>query len=643
MPPPAGSRPACLRCSDLHKRCEYAAADGPCGRCRRLGRKCEPSPAPIAVVRKIAKRGGGPPGTRTDAGPVGGAARVRVGVPPGVPAAWTAPSPSLLYARLAMWWDGPSQVLAVVHREAFEGAFLKGGSPVYGPNPPAALLSAIAAEGALGAGHLPGIGAADRRAFGLALVARARDLLLAGFLSRDPGHRPMSGVEAAQTCLVLSRLLFGADRGLEASLMVAAGARVAAACLRDIGDGILELPKDKWQWVAHECVLRCGIHAGLVSASAALHAKLEFSADLFASPLPLPCHELFFEMRPAVHAHAVLRTSFVGAGLPLREIVDPGPLLSRVPDPAACADAARAFVAPVFRLRASRYAVLHLFSVLEQLVHRLREDAALAGLDLVSLATQDPADDTPAERAFRLGSDALTSCIVAASSAVPLEFGVPLSQGDPLRLLARAAALLSTETHAHALVGLFACIHSLPAWLWLQPPGSHAAPGPAYFASGALMAVLEHAAVAADLMRAQTVLGAARCVHQNSFTCAIKVAALYLAAAGTVREPPAREHAAEGARAALGLAEAVLAGFPIAARAKMPLVRRMVADSGVPLAIGDAGGSPPPLPGAPGSDGSGRKSGQVPFLELATATDPIISAFHVDGEAEEPEEARAVE
>ncbi|KAI9028528.1 hypothetical protein DFJ74DRAFT_703497 [Hyaloraphidium curvatum] len=573
------ARPACVTCSDGHKRCEYAPGDldGPCLRCARLKRACTPQapfragpaksrpagaakgasrPAPPSVAT------GAPAGAGSDAplsasrtspltaSPIG-LSPVSPAWNPGSPLAEeqarilaeTPPStadsgagsdshdtadllrdPVLVFACIESYYTNVNFVNGLVHRETFEAAFVDSadvpglGAAVYGPARPSALLCAMASNGIMTADHL-GITPLDRWNLGAAYAARA-DLLLA-----SPAQNGLTDLEIAQACNLLSRFYVGCMRASDAVRVLNTAAK---AILRIVDPqrsnaGIDVQPRTPSDLIYWEMVIRVAgqVHGAMAAYQLAQSSDLEY-LELGHRPRPVPFHDIYF-LIPLSGAFPLLTTA---PNRPARHLFDPAPfLLEKEGDPERCRQTVRSLVSSIFRFRSSRLVLVNLVTTFTSMVVEIRKRAAALNLDLAVLASADPALDSPEAAKLRADADLVVDLVGECYLGMPEDIGPALSAGDPTPLFARAQELLGDLRFAHAVVSSMITLHSMPIVCWIQTVPKQIPAG--FFFSAQLGKVLDRGVAAARLMEAQLradpKLGS---VHQNVFTASIKIGAL---------------------------------------------------------------------------------------------------------------------
>ncbi|KAI9014016.1 hypothetical protein DFJ74DRAFT_771049 [Hyaloraphidium curvatum] len=536
---------ACEPCSRRKRPCRRSRAGGPCSRCLRLGDgdKCVPvdptlsrrqrerlkreeraaaeGPTPHAASSVSPAAGGregspgsvgSPRGGRSSSGPAphadraatplsaaSGAGGPGAGIPyaaeieaylassvPRPPDAADSLPDAALFPAIAAYWDIHNVISPVLHRLAFEEAFLAPG-PLYGSRP-VVLLLAMAARGARGA-EMPGVPEEERLRYARAFFARARDLLLAAGAD-PPADRRLTPLEASQAALIL--IVAALPNGMEGDLdTLIAYLAANMALLGPDDDGPPAAP------IAHlrrELVVRLRVFQ---TSSDQLAARIRHGQPLlgesgFALPREMPVPEGIFEL-PYAGAAAW--------GSAPRLVLDLSPLVASEPDP----DAVRAAVADVmpgiFAGWCSRLAMLFTAAALHRLQGRLRSLSRSSGIDPMKLASRDPSpDDTPEEVLYRCLAGASDAAVSALASAFPAHVAEPLHSGDPSPLLDPSCPYFPDVRHGHAFLSTYLdfCGHGIRSWF--SDPG---VPDDRFFASTQFLAALEWAIVGTGIMRGQ--------------------------------------------------------------------------------------------------------------------------------------------
>ncbi|KAI9014112.1 hypothetical protein DFJ74DRAFT_709670 [Hyaloraphidium curvatum] len=340
-----------------------------------------------------------------------------------------APHKDVLLQALIGYWACMHRLNPLVHRGCFERAFLPGPhSPVYGRNPPEALLYALAANGTRFA-LLPGLSDAERLRCGKALCERARDAVLAGYYGHEEGHRTMTDFEALQTLFMMHS--FWVPYGTSAQ------ARPLLERLVEVGRKLRKrtlwfsarVPATGTEWIMDEMVGRGWISVAITDLSLAYAGFGTQENDYFAGPFFVPCNEQYFDMDSQDEAFGLLCERY-GPTAACASI-DLAPLLDPATDPAARAGIMRDLVGPTFYGRASLLTMVLANTVFRELRLRMRAIVDRDAIDPATLLVRGAAQDSPAEAAYRRLALHCDSLLADLYSSFPQELGTALAIGDP--------------------------------------------------------------------------------------------------------------------------------------------------------------------------------------------------------------------
>ncbi|KAI9021391.1 hypothetical protein DFJ74DRAFT_672752 [Hyaloraphidium curvatum] len=417
---------------------------------------------------------------------------------PPVPSA-PAPHPSgdvpdaLLFAGIASYWATHQVITPILHRHAFEHAFLDR-SPLYGPRP-IALLFAMAAHGIRNAPLV--LPEAERLRCAGACFARAKALLLAGFLGSPV--RPVSPLEAAQAGLLLFQFALPNIMAADLDPLAPFFATMVASLEGEIG-AAPAAGEDGWARLRREFVGRLKIE--LISQDctiAGIKNRPLFRSDYFSGPVAMPAAEWHVEARPGGGLDVTLGE--MASRVPIS--VDLSPLLAPVPNLGRIAAALAGIMPAVLAGHCSRMALTYCNSALAVMQARLRDLAASAAIDPVRLATRAPGPgDTPEEVLYRLWASAIDTAVDTLADTVPDPIGPALRAGNPNPLFAYAPLAFPDAGHAHSFLSNYMsrCAAGIRAWLAAPEAGPT---DPAFFTSRPFVSAVEWAIVATDLMRGQ--------------------------------------------------------------------------------------------------------------------------------------------
>ncbi|KAI9033502.1 hypothetical protein DFJ74DRAFT_193951 [Hyaloraphidium curvatum] len=632
-------RTACLNCALQRRRCERPADGGDCFRCSRLRRECisqlpgseGKTTRETRTIRKPTKqRVVAPKGTARLAtaeglghGLSGGSAfPAPVASPPlspssSSPSALALASPSFNSGDLAIsdvilagmrgWWERCHPAFPLIHRGAFEAAFNPDPSPHYGANQPSALMFALAANG-LPYADLPGIAEAQRNALSAACLQAARDAVVAGFVSRESPL--MTDLEALQAVFLILFRCLPEGRALEAFVPLASCSHVLKRTCLDPATGELvgarEAPADHVQWVANEMRWRLWLVVGHIEINFWYYTRRPTMFPYLEHTLPLPASELYFDMPSSEAAFDLLSRTRMGR---LAETVDLSPFVDPCPELEHTKDVVHSLVGSIFSRRASHLLFAHLGSGFRALRSTLRDHAEHHGIDLLSLASQEPSSDTPEQAVYR--RFAQLYCSLAAESLRPLapDVGLPLELGDavPFLLLSN----LSCPAYAHVALGYFIILRASSLECWFE--GDDGSPRAALFSSQEMASALETCVVIARWMRSQLSVDAElRHPVLGTIVAGIRVAKIGVAAAAMLAgldDTEVRVRTEEDVRSVLRYVETAAAPFQHA-RAAVDDLRRTVIAAGIAVRTD---GTPTPVEqdSTPGNEGAGSAASEV--------------------------------
>ncbi|KAI9013681.1 hypothetical protein DFJ74DRAFT_771550 [Hyaloraphidium curvatum] len=412
------------------------------------------------------------------------------------------PHSDVLPACIVAYFDYYNKRNPLIHRGTFLRAFTPPGSPrIYGPNPPLALLFAVAAAGS-GQAEVPGLSDTQRIRAGREFANRARELVLSGYFDRPPGMRAMTDLETMLVLLVLSGYFVPA--GLAAHMfpmqqrMVALLAEVCVDGPEATVAGADDDPADATEWVLREMKTRAFAFISVMDCMAAPTAGRQPLYPYFRHPIRFPAHDGYYEMEDEELAFQMLHRSPDGPAPPrfdsYRELYS-----SRTP-PARRAELIRTFLAPSFEGRAfvGNLLLMHAFMC----TIKVRQRALIRdhGIGVMRLALQDRSLDTPPEAAYRRLEEHVAALYGDIWAAIP-GFGAALGAGDPGPFLRTWPSVFSAKGHAHSFLATCVAFTAFPLERYVL--GDPSAAPDAFFASEHFLAVLGGASVAVGLLRGQ--------------------------------------------------------------------------------------------------------------------------------------------
>lgn len=421
---------------------------------------------------------------------------------PATPSSEPEVPPNLVLPCVSAYWSRCYFALPMLHRGAFEAAFAGAASDLYGPNPPMALLCAIAGTGTRLA-YLPGVSDEERKQLAVLLNAKARDLLMSGYLAHptEPGGvPPVSDLEAVQALLVLfSYYLPEGSAQNEIFLLEQAARILGRMCIYPDGTflGGNRESMDHIDWLRRDLLARIWI----VMASVDMTLVQRFGdrapfLDYLGVPFLLPSHETFFGIYSSVDAYQAL---LHGPGV-APVIVDCTDVITWSAPSERCRRVVREIVAPISSGRAGVLA-LGLFHVLmRDLWSGLAMFATSRGLVPPLIAAQDPDRDTLEQATYRHRVGLTDTMASELFQVLPDSFGIDLAEGRTDTLFANAEQYLSSPLYAALFLTLCICNESKRTESWVHG-ASNEAPDEALLSSQPFVSSLEASIRAARMIR----------------------------------------------------------------------------------------------------------------------------------------------
>ncbi|KAI9003033.1 hypothetical protein DFJ74DRAFT_695596 [Hyaloraphidium curvatum] len=441
----------------------------------------------------------------------------------------------------------------------------------------------------------PGISKEQRWKIVEGYFQQAMQLFRDGF--DGPGAPTMTILEAVQVLTFLMRYHIGYGLTTELPAVRTRARDLLDRIFRPVTgpDGIpfggVFAPRDVVEWLSSEMAIRCAIDVGHTDANTVAVSTTPAEREpfsYFSGRVLMPCHDIFFDMPSAEHAFALF-----AASQGERVVADPSPFLAADPDFDSCTRLVHKLVGAVFSLRASRYVFIYLFDLFTGLQARARDRAARDGVDLLALAAQDPALDSPSDADHRWRTELPGRLVAELHRAMPEPIGSALAAGDPEPLFARADEYLGSTAAAESVVSLLLAFQSLPVSAWVA--GNPATATGAFFSSRPLAAALEAGIVATRLMEAllarEPML---RHCHLTSYMGALRSVTLQAAVARAGGASMVLRDIRTGLKYMAAFAEVLPAAVTF-----MDSIVALLADSGVQLAV-DL--TPSPQPAASPSD-----------------------------------------
>lgn len=393
---------------------------------------------------------------------------------------------------LNTYWNFINTSNPLIHRQTFEDAIVGStkGAFAFGPNPPYALLFAMAGAGAVPSEEL-GHSVLERTRLARAYCGLARDMVLSARISRGDGSSPMSDLEAGLTTFLVYMTLAGAGQVHGGHIAVQYVASILNRLEADPVTSVFSLvsapPATAQEWVFKDMALRLWILLSAPDAAMGHWSGRELFLDYFAPrKFPLPAHEVFFEHTDVEEAFQLLPTSTnPGTAWPT---VDFEPFTSR-PSIETARDIARAFVLPVVSHRASSLVLMLENSFLRDLRRRLRAWLAQANVDTVAMMVRNPDEYSPAEFEYRNKIAIFDAVIEGTFDSLPPDIGPSLAIGNSAPFFALQAHYFPGSGHAHMALALLMALRTLPMEHYIRDNPTDG--GPSFFTSPEFLRILE--------------------------------------------------------------------------------------------------------------------------------------------------------
>ncbi|KAI9007742.1 hypothetical protein DFJ74DRAFT_688962 [Hyaloraphidium curvatum] len=504
----------CARCHNLKTKCSFASADATvCERCLRLGHDC------VSHVRR--KRRGAavtadePPAPSSDTlqpNPAGATTRVArfledssflesTSVPRLHPS--SAPNPDILLPSVRAYFLFQGRRGILVHRSTFYRSLRN--PTLYGAHPPMALLYSIAAEGS-GLVNVPGMSFSDKRKAGLRYCEMARDLLLAGYFSRSPTERQITDVEALQSLILIYNHFIPAGKGPQTFPLLQRMVDLAVSTCLDSSSGATWVgsrrrPTNPSEWLLMELKTRAWIGVTVTDVIHAFLVGREPQFPFFRYPLPLPCHEAYFDLEPE-EAYCRLYLPTDGAEEPpVSAVCDFSPLLDASISPQLQSQVISAIILPTFQRRAFLSTALLCVAFLRFLGIRMRAHAKLHGIKPLELLSHPPSNDTPAEAMYRRLRCQIDALVTDICDAIPAEIAASFRGGSIGPLLTGWPRNFTEHWHPRVLFAHLAMLASLRLEL-VSSEGDPRAASPALFSAPEFVRGVETALLISNFLEA---------------------------------------------------------------------------------------------------------------------------------------------
>lgn len=336
----------------------------------------------------------------------------------------------LVLVCVSAYWTHVSTML--IHQLTFESAFSNTPSSIYGPQPPVALLCAVAAIG-LRHADVPGLTATDKMRYFRIFSEQAKELLLSGYYSSNSPS--MTELEVLQTLVLMhfSFIAHGRAQGAYALLERAADL-LKRLCFRPDGSYVwlMQDPTNPSEWVRAESLARMYTFVAAAEPSFAFYANRKPLMDYFAKPFPLPCHEKYFNIPPPEAFWKLCKDP--SRPPTASRVMDLSAFPSQNPRSEDLIAPTRRLIGLIFSNQVSGWS-FSLFNACFRYLRTLLRNMCIASrINPIRLASQDPEEDTPVEAEYRRKAALLDLVLAEVHKAMPTEVGQPLATGDPQML-----------------------------------------------------------------------------------------------------------------------------------------------------------------------------------------------------------------
>lgn len=324
----------------------------------------------------------------------------------------------LMFLALAAYWSFAHVSQPFIHRGTFEAAFSGDGqkSGDYGPDPPLALLHAIAVNG-LRFVELPGITDHDRLLLSRSWCGKARDFLASRYYTKN---RMMSDLEAAQTLMLLFNRLVSEMIEPSPFIYVERCSEIMPRLIREphsedfVG---LKPPDTHAEWIHVEQVIRLFIQFQAADYGYQYLIDRRPLMDHF-NRISIPAHDSLFDLPSSRDAFNALQLLHPTGNVWMQ--VDLSPPLSIQADDGFLGRQIQALLGPMWTRLSSSLASTYCLSFLRHMRGRMREFASQHGVDPISLASQPPELDTEYDRLYRKHVAVITSMVSVMISSMQI-------------------------------------------------------------------------------------------------------------------------------------------------------------------------------------------------------------------------------